>query len=195
MQFRNIRGRVAMSLLFACALTASTAARAQDRGSFTALLTLGYGLQSGALPNESGEGLSGLSFGIGGFVSHDFALMFRLSGSNVNYDLSSPLENVNYNVVSGVGVLDGRFWLNDRLNFEAGAGFGFSDIRRRRDGRHGPGALLRRRLLDPATREVQSPSGCRVRARLSRYANGSERGLQCGVPVLVATPSPPFPQP
>lgn len=131
-----------MSLLFACALTASTAARAQDRGSFTALLTLGYGLQSGALPNESGEGLSGLSFGIGGFVSHDFALMFRLSGSNVNYDLSSPLENVNYNVVSGVGVLDGQFWLNDRLNFEAGAGFGFATYEDEEMDDTGPGLFF-----------------------------------------------------
>jgi hypothetical protein len=33
----------------------------------------------------------------------------------------------NANQVSGVAVLDGQFWLTDRLNLEAGAGFGFID--------------------------------------------------------------------
>ncbi len=122
------RGRAATFLLFACAFFTSKQAHGQDRGSFTALLTLGYGLQSNAFVDESGEGLSGLSFGIGGFVSRDFALMFRLSGSNVDYQLESPIGNVDYNVVSGVGVLDGQFWLTDRLNFEAGAGFGFASF-------------------------------------------------------------------
>jgi hypothetical protein len=128
MRFRisSTCGRVATYLLVACALLTSKAAYGQDRGSFTALLTLGYGLQSNAFGDETGEGLSGLSFGIGGFVNRDFALMFRLSGSNVDYEFANQIDNVKYNVVSGVGVLDGQFWLTDRLNFEAGAGFGFA---------------------------------------------------------------------
>ncbi len=103
--------------------------QAQNRGSFTAIVVAGYGVQLDAIDGESGEGVSGLAFGIGGFVSRDLALMFRLAGTTVEYDLISEElglpQRVTPMMVSGMVGIDGQYWLNDRWNVELGVGRGF----------------------------------------------------------------------
>jgi hypothetical protein len=92
-----------------------------DRGAFTLLLTLGYGIQTSGVIDESASGLSGLNLGAGGFLSENAALMFRLSGTNVTYDVGG----LDFQSVSGVGALSVQYWLDDRFNVEGGPGFGF----------------------------------------------------------------------
>ena len=57
-----------------------------DRGGFTLLLNAGLGLQYDEAFEESAAGLAGLNLGVGGFLTRDLALMFRISGTNVSYD-------------------------------------------------------------------------------------------------------------
>ena len=95
---------------------------AQDRGGFTALVDIGVGVQHDAAIEETEIGLAGLNLGVGGFLTEDLALMFRLSSANVRYDLVAPGD---YRQVSGVAGPALQWWLSDRLNVEAGAGFGF----------------------------------------------------------------------
>jgi hypothetical protein len=104
-------------------------ARAQNRGNFTAIVVAGYGVQIDAIDGESGEGVSGLAFGIGGFVSPDLALMLRFAGTTVEYELMSDDFGLPHLVkpmmVSGMFGVDGQYWLNDRWNMELGVGRGF----------------------------------------------------------------------
>ena len=95
---------------------------AQDRGGFTALVDIGVGVQNDAAIEETAVGLAGLNFGVGGFLTRDLALMFRLSSTNVRYDLAASGD---YRQVSGVGGPALQWWLSDKVNVEAGAGFGF----------------------------------------------------------------------
>lgn len=67
-------------------------------------------------------GLAGLNFGVGGFLTRDLPLMFRLSGTNVAYDFGPSGD---YRQVSGVAGPAVQYWLSDRFNLEAGAGVGF----------------------------------------------------------------------
>ena len=98
---------------------AATTPQGPNRGGFTLLLTMGVGLQSNEMTDESTAGLGGLNLGIGGFVSPDLAVMFRASGTNVSFD--------NRDVVSGVGGVSVQYWANDVVNLEGGAGFGFAN--------------------------------------------------------------------
>ncbi len=108
-------------------LPASTT-HAVDRSGFTLLLSLGYGIQTGEIRNETGTGLAGLNLGIGGFVSDRAALMFKIAGTNVTYDYSvGQFGPFSTDVVAGVGVLDVQYWATDRFTMEFGAGFGFVD--------------------------------------------------------------------
>src|SRR5690349_8440988 len=75
--------------------TSAPRANAQDRGGFTMLATLGYGLQSNGEfvvsdyitgdPRTYGgstySSVAGLNAGIGGFLTKDTALMARISGT------------------------------------------------------------------------------------------------------------------
>lgn len=121
--------RLLVTLVALCVLVPARDARSQDRQGFTLLLSLGYGLQSGGILEESTDGLAGLNLGIGGFISDDTALMFRVSGTNVSYeyDLPFPYGSSSTDVISGVAVFDLQYWATDRLNLEFGAGFGFVD--------------------------------------------------------------------
>lgn len=117
------------ALVSSCVLlTAPMAVQAQNRGNFTALVVAGYGIQLDVIEDESGEGVSGLSFGAGWFVSRDLALMLRLSGTAVEYELIDDsfgvLRTVTPTMVSGMLGLDGQYWLNDRWNVEIGVGRG-----------------------------------------------------------------------
>ena len=66
-------------------LLAGDRAFAQDRGGFTALVDLGVGIQNDTSIEETAVGLAGINFGVGGFMTPDLAIMFRLAGTNVNY--------------------------------------------------------------------------------------------------------------
>jgi hypothetical protein len=102
-------------------LMAGARADAQDRGGFTALVDVGIGIQNDTAIEETAVGLGGLGFGVGAFLSDNLALMFRLTGTNVNYDLNG----VDYGQSSGFMGPAAQFWLSDKLNVEAGAGFGY----------------------------------------------------------------------
>ena len=94
---------------------------AQNRGGFTALVDLGVGVQRDTAIDETAVGLAGLGFGVGAFLNEDLAVMFRLTGTNVTYDLAGG----EYGQSSGVGGAAAQFWLSDKLNVEGGAGFGY----------------------------------------------------------------------
>jgi len=128
-------------LLFAllCATVLARPASAQDRGGFTLLTTIGYGLQSSGefvvndyISNDSRSyggdtysALAGMNFGIGGFVSKDTALMARFSGTafTAKYLNSGRSEDETV-ITSGVVVLGVQHWRTERFNWEAGVGYG-----------------------------------------------------------------------
>ena len=95
---------------------------AQDRGGFTALVDIGVGVQNDTSIQQTETGLAGLNLGVGGFLTRDLALMFRIAGTNVTYDLAALSD---YGQVSGVAAPLVQYWPSDRFNLEAGAGVGF----------------------------------------------------------------------
>ena len=111
--------RVAMCSL--AIMIGADRAVAQDRGGFTALVDFGVGVQRDASIDETAVGLAGVNLGVGGFLNRDLALMFRISGTNVTYDLGG----VDYDQASGVAGAALQFWLSDKFNVEAGGGVGF----------------------------------------------------------------------
>jgi hypothetical protein len=113
--------RVAALVAFAT-LLAGSRAFAQDRGGFTALVNSGVGVQRDASIGETEVGLTGLNLGVGGFLTRDVALMFRLAGTNIRYDVGASGD---YRQVSGVGASTLQYWVSDRFNIEAGTGLGF----------------------------------------------------------------------
>jgi hypothetical protein len=102
-------------------VTVSLPAAAQDRGGFTALVEMGVGIQNDSAIEDTAVGLAGLGFGVGGFVNPNLAVMFRLTGTNVSYDLAG----LDYDQSSGVAGPVVQFWLSDRVNLEGGAGYGY----------------------------------------------------------------------
>src|SRR5687768_3032763 len=115
---RRMLVRVAIGI-FAIAIGGGRAF-AQDRGGFTALVDLGLGVQNDSAIEETAVGLAGLNFGVGAFLTENLAVMFRISGTNVGYDLG-----VDYGQVSGVAAPTVQFWQSDKFNVEAGAGLGY----------------------------------------------------------------------
>ena len=113
---RLVRGLVC---LLAVALSGARAF-AQDRGGFTAMVDLGFGVQHDAAIEETGVGVAGVNVGVGGFLTDNLAVMFRLSGTSVVYDLGAD-----YGQMSGVMGPALQFWLSDRFNVEAGGGIGY----------------------------------------------------------------------
>lgn len=99
----------------------SNSAVAQDRAGFTALVDIGAGIQNDSAIEETAVGLSGINAGVGGFLNENLALMFRIAGSNVGYDLGGA----DYDQVSGFAGPSLQYWLSDRINVEAGAGVGY----------------------------------------------------------------------
>jgi hypothetical protein len=129
-------GRVSVLAVVAMVL-AGGRGFAQDRGGFTALVDAGAGVQRDTAIGETKIGVAGLNFGVGGFLTRDVALMFRLSGTNVTYDLAFG----EYRQISGVTGPTVQWWLSDRFNIEAGAGFGYWNADTGEDSR-GLGILL-----------------------------------------------------
>jgi len=93
-----------------------------NRSGFSLLLTMGLGLQSNDIFDDSTTGLGGLNLGIGGFLTKDLALMFRFSGTNVQYKSDGTLPDID--AVSGVGGPALQYWLSDFVNLEGGIGYG-----------------------------------------------------------------------
>jgi hypothetical protein len=100
-----------------------------DRGGFTLFLSLGYGWQADSSLDETAAGLAGLNLGVGGFVTDDLALMFRISGTNVTYEFTGSTASADSTIdsVSGTGTLSAQYWLTDRFNIEGGLGYGAVD--------------------------------------------------------------------
>jgi hypothetical protein len=98
------------------------AATQAARHGFTVMLDLGLGVQHDGGLGESAVGLAGLNLGVGGFLTEDLALMFRISGTNVMYDVAGF---GNLSQVSGVGGIALQYWPTDRFNVEGGVGLGF----------------------------------------------------------------------
>ena len=99
----------------------SSRGSAQERGGLTGLGDLGVGLQSDATLGQTQVGLSGLNVGVGGFLGRDLALMFRVAGTSVAYDIAGFGD---YTQISGFAGPTLQWWLSDRFNVEAGAGAG-----------------------------------------------------------------------
>lgn len=129
-----------LALTLLCAFAMAPEARAQDRGGFTLLATIGYGIQSGDVTNDwdaqngiseshTRVGLSGLNIGVGAFVSNKNALMLRLSRSKTHANYADAFgQGATRDVPAGTLTLDLQHWLGDRWNFEVGAGLGFLDL-------------------------------------------------------------------
>jgi hypothetical protein len=116
--------RVAMLVVLAIFLAGSHVF-AQDRGGFTVLVDIGVGVQHDTTIDETRAGLAGLNVGIGGFLTRDFALMFRIATTTVSYDLGASGY---YSQLSGFSGPSLQYWLSDRFNLEAGAGVGFWSV-------------------------------------------------------------------
>jgi len=135
--------RLRIAVLAICLLIPARTTHAVDRSGFTLLMSLGYGIQTGAIKNETGTGLAGLNLGIGGFVSDRAALMFKIAGTNVTYDYSvGQFGPFSTDVVAGVMVGDLQYWATDRFTMEFGVGFGFVDAENSLNTDRGMGLLL-----------------------------------------------------
>ena len=124
----NVGSTILWQKLIRCAVLVSVAmlfgsgyAVAQERGGFTALVDAGIGVQNDTSIQETAVGLAGVNLGVGGFLTPNLALIFRLAGTNVTYDLGIG----DYGQSSGVAAPAIQYWLTDRFNIEAGAGVGF----------------------------------------------------------------------
>ena len=75
---------------------------------------------AGVTVSDSNVGLAGLNLGIGGFLSPDVGVLFRISGSNV--------ESGNVRIVSGFAGPAVQYFVTDLVRLEGGVGFGFADF-------------------------------------------------------------------
>lgn len=106
---------------------------APERGGFTILVNLGAGVQQDTFLEQSAVGLAGLNLGVGGFLTEDLALLFRISGTGAAYEGGSRflrrtfpgLFTADFKQYSGVGGPTLQYWVSDRFNVEAGGGLGF----------------------------------------------------------------------
>ena len=109
-----------------------------DRSGFTLLLTMGVGFQKLDAGRDWETGLGGLNLGIGGFLSPNLAVLFRISGTNVRY--GEPYEFLG-DIVSGFAGPSVQYWASDSFIFEGGLGVGVVDYENG-GSRRGLGALL-----------------------------------------------------
>ena len=97
-----------------------------NRKGFTLLLSLGLGVQSDEVLDDTQLGLGGLNLGLGGFLSPQLALMFRASGTPASYNLLEDFEGeLDFRQTSGVAGVVIQYWFSDRFNIEGGPGLGF----------------------------------------------------------------------
>jgi hypothetical protein len=87
------------------------------RSGFTALVTLGLGVQRDDFYEETVTGLAGVNLGLGGFVTDQIAILGRFTGTRGDYGFVQQ--------TSGVIGATAQIWLNSRVAVEGGAGLGF----------------------------------------------------------------------
>jgi hypothetical protein len=92
------------------------------REGFTVLVNLGLGFQTDEGYEESAIGPAGANVGVGGFLTENLALLFRISGTKVQYDFGAFGE---VNQLSGVVGSTVQYWASDRLTLEGGVGVGY----------------------------------------------------------------------
>ena len=107
---------------FIVAVTAGNALAqtSPDRGGFTFLANLGAGIQHDTAIEETGVGVGGVNFGIGGFVTPNLAILGRYSGTSVSYD--TPVGDIGQ--ISGVFAPTLQYWAGDKVYLEGGVGAG-----------------------------------------------------------------------
>ena len=108
--------------------SAGSRTNSPDRSGFTLLLNIGVGFQDDELLEESATGLGGLNLGIGGFISDNVALMVRISGTSVTYEIDVIGISGEFSQTSGVVALSAQYWVNDSFYIEGGPGIGFFDF-------------------------------------------------------------------
>jgi hypothetical protein len=97
-----------------------------DRGGLTLILDLGLGFQHDGFFGRTERGWGGLNFGIGGFLTDDAALMFRVSGTTVTYGAVQQS--------SGVFGPALQYWTSDRFFITGGVGVGLWGVDGATDG-------------------------------------------------------------
>ena len=105
-------------VLLIAALLLAVASPAAAQIKFTALANLGVGFQNDEFYGETANGLAGLNFGAGVFLTPDLAVLGRFSGTRVTFD------TVNIEQSSGVFGGTVQYWLNNWASIEAGVGYG-----------------------------------------------------------------------
>lgn len=93
------------------------------RSGFTLELGLGAGLTM--VSPEMGEsenkmGLSGLTLGLGAFVTDRVAVLARATGTSFQQDVLGE----GHTFINSVLLVGGQYWVNDQLTVTAGAGLG-----------------------------------------------------------------------
>jgi hypothetical protein len=96
---------------------ATTQVQASGARGFTALVNIGVGFEHDAFYG-AGAGLAGLNFGIGGFVTPNVAILFRFSGTSVEF------ADTVVSQTSGVIGATVQIWVTSRWAIEVGGGFG-----------------------------------------------------------------------
>ena len=91
-----------------------------DRSGFTLLVNLGAGIQHDKGIEETGVGVGGVNFGIGGFATPNLAILARYSGTSVSYDTAVG----DIGRISGVFAPTLQYWAGDRVYLEGGVGAG-----------------------------------------------------------------------
>lgn len=121
---KRLRSMARVLTLTACALGLMTgnalAQSADERSGFTLLVDLGVGIQNDTGLEETAVGLGGINVGIGAFITPNLAIMGRFSGTYAEQDFGFA----SVNQASGVLAPIVQYWVNDRFNLRAGAGFG-----------------------------------------------------------------------
>jgi hypothetical protein len=111
---------VGLALFTILTLAVPVSGQGPDRSGFTMILDVGIGLQKDAAFPESEVGIGGINLGLGGFVNENTAVLFRASGTTVDYGGVTQ--------TSGVGGPAVQYWVDERLAIEGGIGLGFWDV-------------------------------------------------------------------
>jgi hypothetical protein len=108
------------AIIVAATAISASAQSSPDKGGFTFMVNLGVGIQSDEGIEETAGGISGVNFGIGGFIADNFALLGRYSGTSASYDFGDD----DLGQISGVFAPTVQYWPSDKLYLEGGVGAG-----------------------------------------------------------------------
>jgi hypothetical protein len=112
---------VALTAIIVAVTAGNAAAQTMpDRGGFTFFVNGGLGIQNDAALEETAVGISGINFGVGGFLTKDLAIVGRYSGTAVSHE--TPVGDINQ--ISGVFAPTLQYWASDKMYLEGGVGAG-----------------------------------------------------------------------